>query len=468
MWFCWPRLRPFLRICLDWHSGHSIFFPFDLLCPNLSFIPQICNAQFFFQRTDFRNKVSDIRDAIGGAFPNLTIESNLPLVQQSGIEQRKIGTRFQINTPITNSANLLWGFDFTNEKNDTEESVIDTVAFDEEREVNIVDTVTRVPKFEIDNLGLFLEGNWDVSQKLILTGGLRYENIDIDVEDWTGSAIANFLDVAAGRPLPEFQGGQVNESDVAFNFGILYKLSSTISLYSNFSQSFTIPSLRQAGTTASEDINIFTIDEFLTPEKVDNYEIGVRGNWSSVQFTAAVYYNNTDKGQNLTVSQTSLFLDLTRTPQRNYGVEASLDLQPANTWSLGGTFTWMEGEGDLFPDDNRSWVPLSSIDVQPMKLTFYLENQTLPGWNNRLQLLYVTNRDRAFDEGTDAFRITGYTTVDFVSSLNTGFGKWQVGIENLLNHQYIPVSNQPAIGAGDTERFAAPGRTLSIRYFLNF
>ena len=423
-------------------------------------------TQFFFQRTDLRNKVGDNRGSVAAAFPNITITPDIPLVSQTGIEQRKLGTRFQINTPITNSANLLWGFDYTNEKNDTEEFVIDSIALDEEREVNILERVNNIPKFELNNLGLFLEGNWDVSQKLILTGGARYENIDIDAEDWTGSPISNIFDVAAGNPLPEFEGGQVNQSDVAFNFGILYKLSSTISLYSNFSQGFTIPSLRLAATFATDEFSVFDIDDLLEPEKVDNYEIGVRGNWNSVQFTLAGYYNHTDKGQNFITTDT--IGEVVRTPQRNYGVEASIDWQPANTWSLGGTFTWMEGDGDLFPNDNRSFVPLSSFDVQPMKFTFYLENQTLPIWKNRLQLLYVTDRNRAFDEGTDPFRISGYTTVDFLSSLNANWGRLEVGIENLLNHQYLPVVSQTRVGLTEVRRFAAPGRALSIRYFLNF
>ena len=418
-------------------------------------------TQFFFQRTNLVNGIADIRALLESE--GFVVSPDLSVVFQTGIEQRKLGTRFQINTPITNSANLLWGFDYTNEENSTEEFVLDPIAFDEEREGNIRDRVNLVPPFNLDSLALFLEGNWDVSQKLILTGGLRYENVNIDAEDWTASSINGLLTEAAGRPLPEFEGGQTNESDIAFNFGILYKVSSNISLYSNFSQAFTIPGLNVLATFASQEVNVFDIENLLTPEKVDNYEIGVRGNWNSVQFTVAAYYNNTDQGQNTIPAE--ILNEVVRGPQRNYGVEATIDLQPANTWNLGGTFTWMEGDADLFTDDNRSFVPLSSLNVQPMKFTFYLENQTLPSWNNRLQLLYVTDRNRAFDEGTDDFRIAGYTTVDFISTLNTGFGKWQVGIENLLNREYFPVFSQTG---DERNRFAAPGRSLSIRYFLNF
>jgi len=427
-------------------------------------------TQFFFQHTDRTNKVNDTRPLISVLVPNVTFPPDSPFVIQNGLDLRKLGTRFQINTPITNSANLLWGFDYTNERNDSEVFFNDSIAFDEEREVNIIGSGNNnVPQFKLDNIGLFLEGNWDVSQKLILSGGLRYENIDIDVESWTAAPLDDIGAFLSGEGLTEFEGGQSNESDVAFNFGILYKLSSTISLYANFSQGFTIPSLTLVGLAASQDFDVFEIEDLLTPEKVDNYEVGVRGNWNSIQFTAAAYYNNTDLGQNFTLVPGSEFTDIVRAPQRNYGLEASIDWQPANTWNLGGTFTWMEGDGDLFPNDNRSFVPLSSLDVQPMKFTFYLENQTLPSWRNRLQLLYVTDRDRAFDDGVDNVKISGYTTIDFVSILNTGLGRLEIGIENLLNHQYFPVVAQlRSTNVQEERRFAAPGRTLSIRYFFNF
>lgn len=424
-------------------------------------------TQLFFQKTYYTD-FGDNRDLVQNFLGNLEIPPDGPFVNQGGVDQRKLGTRFQINTPIGNSANLLWGFDYTNERNDTEQYIIDPIAFDEDREANIVDTLNAVPKFELSNLGIFAEGSWDVNEKLVLTGGVRYETIHADFEDWTGSPLENVGSVLFGEPLPEFEGGTNNPSDTVFNFGVLYQASSAISLFANFTEGFSLPSLNFVGGVTSENFNIED-DDLLEPEKVHNYEIGIRGNWQSVQFTLAGYYNHTDKGQNVFIGEGGGGVtQAVRSPQRNYGVEATLDWQPANNWRLGGSFTWMEGEGD-FPGLERSWQALSSLDVQPIKLTLYVENQTLPGWRNRLQLLHVGDRDRAFDEGIDQISINSYTTVDLISTLNTGFGRWELGVENLFNNQYFPVVAQLRTGPfQEPRRYAAPGRSLSIRYLLNF
>ncbi len=426
-------------------------------------------TQLFFQKVDFRQRLQDFRNLLASAFPNITISPDTPVLRQGGIESRKLGGRLQINTPVSEFASILWGVDYTNERNETEELILDPVALDERQEVNIIERFNSVPKFELNSVGIFAQGQWDLSEQLLLSGGVRYENINASIEDWTGTPFlpSNFLNSLFGEPLPQFEGGTNSASDVVFNAGVVYKASPEISLFANFAQGFAIPSLIFLGDNA---IGGTTIDVgtsgLLEPEKVNNYEIGMRGSWESMQFTLAAFYNHSDKGQNLTVGADGL-TDLSRSPQRNYGVEATLDWQPSDIWRFGGAFTWNEGEGDT-PGDDRGWLALSALEVQPIKVTLYLENETLPNWRNRLQMLNVSNRSRAFDEGVDNFNVTGYTTFDFISTLELGSSRFELGVENLLNRQYLPVASQERLGTTEIRRFAAPGRTISIRYLLTF
>jgi iron complex outermembrane receptor protein len=60
---------------------------------------------------------------------------------------------------------------------------------------------------------------------------------------------------------------------------------------------------------------------------------------------------------------------------------------------VGVTATWTEGENNV--NNDGKYLALNSITVAPLKLTAYVENQTLKGWRNRLQLLYSGNRERA-------------------------------------------------------------------------
>ncbi|MEM9809013.1 MAG: TonB-dependent siderophore receptor, partial [Cyanobacteria bacterium P01_D01_bin.56] len=77
-------------------------------------------------------------------------------------------------------------------------------------------------------------------------------------------------------------------------------------------------------------------------------------------------------------------------------------------------------------------------------------------------------RDRAFDDGVDPFEVDGYVTLDLLSSLQVGKGRLTLGVENLLNNDYLPLTSQERVGGFEERRFAAPGTTLSLRYSVNF
>jgi iron complex outermembrane receptor protein len=130
---------------------------------------------------------------------------------------------------------------------------------------------------------------------------------------------------------------------------------------------------------------------------VDNYEIGIRGNWNSRQATLAGFFNSLDLEEDFEVTDETL--RTIRAPQRVYGLEASLNWQPGGHWQLGGIATLLDGEND--EDIDGDYIALNSITIPPLKLTPYLEHQTTPGWQNRLQLLYSGNRDRVFEDDVD-------------------------------------------------------------------
>ncbi|MEM9770104.1 MAG: TonB-dependent receptor, partial [Cyanobacteria bacterium P01_D01_bin.73] len=156
-----------------------------------------------------------------------------------------------------------------------------------------------------------------------------------------------------------------------------------------------------------------------------------------------------------------------RAPQRNYGVEATVDWQPSDTWRLGGLLSWNEGDDD--PEDDGDFEPATNFNIKPSKLGFYVENDTTPGWTNRLELLAVGGRDRSFDEGIDDDDLDGYVTLDFLSTVKIGDGVLTLGISNLLDEQYLPVGSQVLTSPGvEARRAAAPGRRVSLRYRIEF
>ncbi|MEM1256006.1 MAG: TonB-dependent receptor, partial [Cyanobacteria bacterium P01_H01_bin.21] len=376
---------------------------------------------------------------------------------QTALDSSEWGGRAQFDTEFSDSFSLLWGADYGQEENERLVFDLDGAIFDETGSLVIADELGQTPKYDLETLGLFAQATWDISEQWQLSGGLRYDEFDATVDDTVLAFRSNEDDVRTG--------GDIQADDVSFNAGIIYKPVPEIGLFASFSQGFSIPDIGlSSGTRLPVDVDISN-DVELEPQQIDNFELGVRAEFGQVQASLSGFYNESDLGSNLQVNEDGL-TELVRAPQRNYGVEATLDWQPSTVWRLGGYFSWNEGESDV--DDDGDFLALSSLQVQPYKVGLYVENDTAPGWTNRLQFLGVGSRDRAFDDDVDSFDVDGYITLDLLSSIQVGDGTLTVGVQNLLNNQYLPLSSQERVGSTEDRRFAAPGISLNLGYSIQF
>ncbi|MEM9150012.1 MAG: TonB-dependent receptor [Cyanobacteria bacterium P01_F01_bin.3] len=407
------------------------------------------DAQFYYRYTELAQRFSDIRGRGRPAFN--------PQLFQTSLDSLEWGGRAQFDTKFDDNFSLLWGADYGQEENARPVLVLDAATFDATGNLNITEIANQTPRYDLETLGLFAQATWDISNQWQLSGGLRYDEFDVSVEETVLAFRRNIDDVR--------RAGDVSASDVSFNAGLIYKPVPEIGLFASFAQGFSIPDIGLvAGTRLPATVNIGT-DVELAPQQVNNFEVGVRAEFEEVQATLSGFYNESSLGTNLQVGADG-FTDVVRAPQRNYGLEATLDWQPTDVWQLGGYFSWNEGENDT--NNDGEFLPLSGLQVQPYKVGLYLDNQTAPGWTNRLQLLGVGGRDRAFDEGVDAFDIEGYVTLDLLSSIAIGDGTLTLGIQNLLNNQYLPLSSQERVRGTEDRRFAAPGINLNVGYSIEF
>ena len=103
-----------------------------------------------------------------------------------------------------------------------------------------------------------------------------------------------------------------------------------------------------------------------------------------------------------------------------------------------------------------------------MKVVADVENETAPGWRNRLQALFSGDRDVFGDSVAFGRReVENYFTVDYISSIQLGeAGTLQIGIENLFDNQYFPIVSQ--LQSNDSAYAAARGRTVSIKYSIEW
>jgi iron complex outermembrane receptor protein len=401
----------------------------------------------FYRSTDLIQPFTDLR---GRPFPAF-----FPRLWQTSLDSQELGARLQIETPFSPSANLLWGIDYSNEENSRPVLISDIPTFVRTNVLNASLIRPQTPFYTLQNLGLFAQFKWDIVPELRLDGGLRYDSFRYSVDNY---------ELAFAAPGIRF-GAEDQNSGISINAGLVYRVTPKLNIYGSFAQGFSLPDLGTAFSSVLPNVGVRG-SGLLEPLKVNNYELGIRGNWGAVQAELAGFFSYSQLGSAIRVNRDGT-TELDRAPQRNYGIEASIDWQPTKAWRLGGSFTWNEGENNP-KRDPRDFIALSSVQVPPLKAFIYLENETLPNWRNRLQVLAVGSRDRAFIDQVDSFRVEGYTTLDFLSSLKLGQSTLELGFENLLNNQYLPLSSQERTGLTEDRRFAGRGRTIFLRYSITF
>ncbi|HEY9846776.1 MAG TPA: TonB-dependent receptor, partial [Candidatus Caenarcaniphilales bacterium] len=305
-----------------------------------------------------------------------------------------------------------------------------------------------VPPLTQSNLGLFSQLKWQPLERLVFQGGVRHERVGVDVDDFV---------TLTGRSII---GGKLDYDATLFNLGAVYDLTDEINVYADFSQSFSVADGGLILRDAPAGLSVTNLNP--EAQRVNNYEVGVRGEWDTVQASLAGFYNQSNLGT--TFDRASLAV--VRAPERVYGLEATVDVQPIQRWRLGSTASFVEGENDVNRDG--TYQALNGFRIPPVKLTTYVENETLPGWQNRLQLLYSGNRDRAFNDAIDFRGVESFLTLDLISSLKLGDGTLRLGIQNLLNNQYFSPASQLLRLRTNDSFTAALGRTFSLQYSLQF
>ncbi|MEM1256271.1 MAG: TonB-dependent receptor [Cyanobacteria bacterium P01_H01_bin.21] len=368
------------------------------------------------------------------------------VIFQSEVDTEQRGGRLQFDTPLLDEDRLLltWGADFRLEETFQPLNIFDPAAFDASGGLVFNKTGERiwVPPFEQRTLGLFAQANWEASDRFRLLGGIRHERVGVDVEDFTtlaDNAIA---------------GGELTYDETLFNIGGVFDVTDNVNIFANFAQGF---SLADVGLVLRGAPAGFSV-ETLRPEaqKVDHYEVGIRGEWESFQAALVGFYNESELGTTFTAPG-----EVVRAPEQVYGIEATVDAQLSDTWFLGSTFTWQEGETDLDLDDDFS--PLNGFRIAPIKVTAYVENQTTSSWRNRLQALFSADRDRFDDETVFGQRsVDSYITLDYISSLKIGGGTLEIGVQNLLDTDYFPIVSQ--LQPSELSNAAAAGRFITLGY----
>jgi iron complex outermembrane receptor protein len=252
------------------------------------------------------------------------------------------------------------------------------------------------------------------------------------------------------------EGGDLRFSENLFNLTGVAFVTDNTEVFGGFSQGFSVAdigrAIRDGTATQAEQLES-------EAQKVDNYELGVRTRQGRFSGSLTGFFSESENGTTFDSD-----LNIAKTPERIWGVEASADMRVHDRLTLGGSLTWQQGVVDLDNDGDYE-QDLPSTRVPPVKVTSYVEYALFDWWNARLQGLYSGHRapDSSRFGGGD---VDAYALADFYSSFDTGYGQIELAVENLFNADYFPVVSQ---ATATTYGFVkGPGRTVSVSYSVEW
>lgn len=360
---------------------------------------------------------------------------------QSFVKSDKHGARFDFDTDLNfllpTGGRLLYGVDYL--KDTSEQPLIDGRTF--------------VPEVRQENTAFFAQVELPVTDRFTVSGGLRYEDFNVDVE--------TFQALFSGATVT---GGEIGFSETTHNMGASYELVEGLRAFAGFSQGAPVAEIGRVLRSASEDIDIATFN--LAPSITDSYEIGLRFVKERLQAEVVYYQNESTLGSTTVFDEDTGEFIVARAPEEVQGFEASVDYQFTSKLRAGGSFAWIEGDRDT--DNNGSTdQPLSGQAVPPEKLALFAEYDGVADWFLRGQLSYVGNRNE-FPESTrfGEGEVNSRVVADVFAKRAVGSGILQLGIHNLFNTDYFTHTSE--IMQLPDSYSKAPGATLSVEYTIEY
>jgi iron complex outermembrane receptor protein len=351
----------------------------------------------------------------------------------SRILSKKNGARVVLNTPFVlgqAAFNITYGLDAQRDK--TSQPLVDGRIW--------------VPEMDMFNLAPFAQAKLTLFDKLVLKGGVRYEKINIGVEDYETLPARNTT-TGAVTPSMSVKGGDLKYNALVSNIGVRYNLSDYFSPYVSFSQGFSVSDiglvLRSARVNDIAKINTEAVI-------VDNYEAGFVSKINKLRFEATGYISKSSLGAN-SVYDNGAFV-VVRTPERIYGYELSAEMQVTRALQTGVSYTYTEGKVDADNDgkyDGEKDEYLPGQRIAPPKITAHADFSVIPDkLNVLLQYTGIMKRNRFARNSSDSYDpykapVKAYNL--FNTSIGYNFNKntsLNLGIENMFNADYFTARSQ--------------------------
>ncbi len=369
-----------------------------------------------------------------------------------------------------------YGLDWDRESFDGSATVFDTAqALASGGMVNRqIGSTGRYPGYRVNTAAAFAQAEWKLNPQWSLNGGLRYQSTDLQVDDFVGYTQQLYMLLGRGNSADAIPGGKNSYNVSLFNLGARYQIDAARSTWLNYAEGFELPDPGKYYGQGNYQANgthwqlVSGIDPKSSPLqgiKTRQVEWGFKQASGSVKLQSALFYAWSDQTLQLNNANNNVTINVLDEKRRNYGWEGSLDVAVAKNWALGGNALWIRSE----TRQDGNWAKQSIMTASPSKLSTYVQWNPNP-WQLRLQASHMfTLKDDS------AGKIDGFTVLDLMGGVKLPVGRLNVGIQNLLDKQYLTTWSQRAmalygVGAVSPQTFAfyGRGRTFSLNYSVEY
>lgn len=318
-----------------------------------------------------------------------------------------------------------------------------------------------VPETKYENIAPFVQAELPLGGMITLSGGVRYENATLKVDD--------YQTLAGNRASSDYQvltvtGGSPSYSDLIVNAGIVAEIQDGWTVYSSYSEGFTMADVGRVLRGINQP-GVSVDDLFdLSPIKADNIELGTSFTLGRFHGQASIFQSSSSEGARY-VADTDGILRVQREKTRIRGFEATLEAMLFEGLDVGANLSVQKGRVDTDGDGELD-ADLDAVNIGPNRLNLYAAFSA-GDLSARLQLAHLFDRD--FTNAADALaaEFQGYDVVDLVIGYKIEEGSFQLGVQNLFDKQYITYYSQAGTTLND-RYFAGRGRAITLSYQTNF
>ncbi|KMQ63129.1 TonB-dependent receptor [Chryseobacterium angstadtii] len=329
----------------------------------------------------------------------------------------------------------------------------------------------RYPTNHSQSYAGYVQAKYDILPKLQLSGGIRYQNINVKVDDFVGSVQQTQVAMGYGNSASPIPGGESSYNVTLANAGLLYKFNEQHQAWGTFSQGVSLadPSkyygigvykLNGANWDVTSSINVK--EQPLQAIKTNQFEVGYRINKGGLRGQIAGFLSNSDK--TVTVDRKTFQILVNDLKLRNMGIEAEVSYSMNNGVYFGASGLLIKSE----VDNNGEWKKQEIYNASPSKLVTYI-GYNVKSWSFRFQSLQNFKL-------TDDLKneIDGYNTSDLMVGYRFNWGKFNLGIQNLFNTDYQTIWSKRSqvlystYGLPELFNYKGRGRTFNLSYTFDF